>query len=123
MSSVPIKQFDIVYVDLGDVVGSEQGKIRPCVVIQNDIGNKFSPTTIIMPMTHIIKQSNMPTHTIVDIKDAIGLSMKSMILGEQVKIIDKKRIKNKIGRVTSDPAKREIARVYNANFFTGELYA
>ena len=81
-----IKQWEIYYVDLGNVVGSEQGGIRPCLIVQNDIGNKFSTTTIICPITSQTKGFNK-THLDID-----GLLRKSTVLFEQVRTVDKKRI-------------------------------
>lgn len=90
---------DIYYADLSPVVGSEQGGMRPVVVIQNDIGNKYSPTVIVLPLTSQIKKY-MPTHLNVN-KDS-GLFMDSTVEGEQIRTIDKSRLKRYIGTFPRD---------------------
>lgn len=98
-----IKRGDIFYADLRPVVGSEQGGIRPVLVLQNDIGNRKSPTTIVVTMTsRINKKSNMPTHVVLHKDDASGLPMDSVIQCESCRTIDKKRIKGKIGCVNKE---------------------
>ena len=92
-----VKRGEIYYADLSPVVGSEQGGIRPVIIIQNDIGNKFSPTVIVAAITSQINKAKMPTH--IEIAAAsYGLAKDSVILMEQVRTIDKKRLKEKIGR-------------------------
>lgn len=111
------KRYDIVQADLSGTIGSEQGGIRPVLIIQNDIGNLYSPTTIIMPLsTKILKNTNQPTHTLIKKSADTGLKMDSVLLGEQMRVISNKRIKKKIGTVTDEFEKNEIRRVYNANF-------
>lgn len=90
-----IKRGDVFYADLSPVVGSEQGGIRPVLVIQNDIGNKYSPTTIVAAITSQTNKTRMPTHVNVDSK--IGLPKNSVVLLEQVRTIDKKRLRDKVG--------------------------
>lgn len=114
--NITIRQFDIVMVDLGVVIGSEQGKVRPCVVVQNDTGNKYSPTTIIIPLTHIIKNTSIPTHTVITTDEAMGLKVDSMVLGEQVKVIDKQRIKYKYGKIICEEAKDRIEDIISVSF-------
>ena len=92
-----IERGDIFYADLHPVVGSEQDGIRPVLVIQNNIGNKYSPTVIVIPITTKIK-SNLPTHIPIK-KEITGLSKNSIILVEQLRTIDKRRIIKKIGKV------------------------
>ena len=116
-----IKRFDLLEVELSGAKGSEQDKVRPCVVIQNDIGNRFSPTTLVMPLTHVIKNLNQPTHALIKLEDAIGLRTDSMIVAEQTRTVDKCRIIKKIGGLTSDKAKEEAIKVYFANVM-GEKY-
>ena len=116
MEKVDIKRWDVVKVDLSDAVGSEQGRERVAVIIQNDIGNIHSPTTIIMPFTHVIKKLYIPTHALIRRSKANGLKMDSMILGEQMRVISKQRIINKIGTITEKEYQREIRRVYDASF-------
>lgn len=90
-----IKRGDIFYADLKEGVGSEQGGIRPVLIIQNNVGNKFSSTVIVLPITSKIK-NNIPTHVYIQgIK--YGLEKDSVILAEQVRTLDKKRLKQKVG--------------------------
>ena len=93
-----IKRGDIYYADLSPVIGSEQGGVRPVLVVQNDIGNKYSPTVIAAAITSQINKAKMPTHIEVDAL-RFGLSKDSVILLEQVRTIDKKRLKEKIGHL------------------------
>lgn len=93
-----VKRGDIYYADLSPVVGSEQGGIRPVLVIQNDIGNKYSPTVIAAAITSQINKAKMPTHIELAAKD-YGLNKDSVILLEQIRTIDKKRLREKIGRI------------------------
>ncbi|MDR1774748.1 MAG: type II toxin-antitoxin system PemK/MazF family toxin [Clostridioides sp.] len=91
-----IKRGDLFYADLSPVVGSEQGGVRPVLVIQNDVGNKYSPTVIIAAITSQINKAKLPTH--VEIKAyKYGLNKDSVILLEQIRTIDKKRLREKIG--------------------------
>ena len=92
-----IKRGDIYYADLSPVVGSEQSGIRPILVIQNDIGNKFSPTIIGVPITSKLK-TNMPTHISIE-GNKYGLEKYSVILAEQIRTLDKTRLKEKVGRL------------------------
>lgn len=93
-----VKRGDIYYADLSPVVGSEQGGIRPVLVIQNDIGNKYSPTVIAADITSQINKAKMPTHIELAAKD-YGLNKDSVILLEQIRTIDKRRLREKIGRI------------------------
>ena len=93
-----VKRGDIYYADLSPVVGSEQGRIRPVLVIQNDIGNKYSPTVIAAAITSQINKAKMPTHIELAAKD-YGLNKDSVILLEQIRTIDKRRLREKIGRI------------------------
>lgn len=93
-----VKRGDIYYADLSPVVGSEQGGIRPLLVIQNDIGNKYSPTVIAAAITSQINKAKMPTHIELAAKD-YGLNKDSVILLEQIRTIDKRRLREKIGRI------------------------
>lgn len=111
-----VRRYDIVQADLGNTIGSEQGGIRPVLVIQNDIGNSCSHTTIIMPLTSKIKSLSQPTHTLIRSNIDTGLKTDSMLLGEQMRVISSKRIIKKIGSVTNKIEQKEIRRVYNANF-------
>ena len=112
-----VRRYDIVEADLSPVVGSEQGGIRPVLIIQNDIGNTYSPTTIVMPFsTKTFKNPKQPTHTLIRKGAGTGLKEDSVLLGEQMRVISNQRIKKKIGQVTDEFEKSEIRRVYNANF-------
>lgn len=102
---VEIKRGDIFYADLSPVVGSEQGGIRPVLVLQNDIGNKYSPTIIVAAITSQINKGKLPTH--VEIRyNEYGLSKDSVVLLEQIRTIDKKRLREKIGRFDEDMMKK-----------------
>lgn len=96
-----VRRGDIFYADLNPVVGSEQGGIRPVLVVQNDIGNKYSPTVIIAAITSQIDKAKLPTH--VELKSAdYGLEKDSVILMEQLITIDKRRLKEKITILDQD---------------------
>ncbi|HEU4962745.1 MAG TPA: type II toxin-antitoxin system PemK/MazF family toxin [Bacilli bacterium] len=90
-----VKRGDIYFADLSPVVGSEQGGFRPVLVIQNDIGNRFSPTVIVAAITAQIQKAKLPTHVEVSAK-AYGLDRDSVILLEQIRTIDKQRLTDKI---------------------------
>jgi len=96
-----VKRGDIFYADLSPVVGSEQGGIRPVLVIQNNIGNKYSPTIIIAAITSRINKAKLPTHVEINAPE-YGLPKDSVVLLEQVRTIDKKRLREKIGRFTEE---------------------
>lgn len=96
-----IKRGDIYYADLSPVVGSEQGGVRPVLIIQNDIGNKYSPTVIATAITSQINKAKMPTHIELDANE-YGLSKDSVVLAEQIRTIDKRRLKEKIGHLDDD---------------------
>ncbi len=96
-----VKRGDIYYADLSPVVGSEQGGIRPVVIVQNDLGNKHSPTVIAAAITSKTTKNKLPTHIEV-VADKHGLSRNSVILLEQVRTIDKKRLKEKMGHLEDD---------------------
>lgn len=111
-----LRQYDVVLVDLGeDAVGSEQLGIRPAVVIQNNTGNYFSSTTIVLPMTKELKNLSQPTHTLISKGREKGLTKDSMVLGECVRQVSEKRIRQMLGRITSEDERRAIRRVYDAN--------
>lgn len=93
-----VNRGDIFYADLSPVVGSEQGGTRPVLVVQNDVGNKYSPTVIAAAITSKINKAKLPTHIEIDAA-RYGLSKDSVILLEQVRTIDKKRLREKIGKL------------------------
>jgi mRNA interferase MazF len=90
-----VKRGDVYFADLSPVVGSEQGGVRPVLVIQNDIGNRFSPTVIVAAITAQIQKAKLPTHVEIDAK-RYGFERDSVILLEQIRTIDKQRLTDKI---------------------------
>lgn len=108
-NNIIVKRGDIYYADLSPVVGSEQGGTRPVVVVQNDIGNKYSPTIIVCAITSQINKAKLPTH--IEVKAGrFGLAKDSVILLEQIRTIDKRRLKEKVGRC-DDSVMERIDRV------------
>lgn len=95
-----IKRGDIYYADLSPVVGSEQGGIRPVLIVQNDVGNKFSPTVIAAAITSQKDKTKLPTHIQVN-ADGCGLQKDSIVLLEQVRTIDKRRLREHMGSLDS----------------------
>ncbi len=95
---VIVKRGDIYYADLSPVVGSEQGGIRPVLIIQNDVGNKYSPTVIAAAITSQINKAKMPTHIELSASE-YGLYKDSVILLEQIRTIDKKRLREKVAHL------------------------
>ena len=91
-----VKRGDIYYADLSPVVGSEQGGVRPVLIVQNDVGNRYSPTVIAAAITSQQEKTSLPTHIKVNAEDC-SLSKDSIILLEQVRTIDKTRLKEKMG--------------------------
>jgi len=98
-----VERGEIYYADLNPVVGSEQGGIRPVLVIQNDVGNKFSPTVIVAAITSNTEKARIPTHIMVESE---GMFKKSVILLEQIRTIDKSRFTKKIGKLSEEDMKR-----------------
>ena len=93
-----IRRGDIFYADLSPVVGSEQGGLRPVLIIQNDVGNRYSPTVIAAAITSRMGKTRLPTH--IDIHaDRVGLAKDSVILLEQIRTLDKRRLKEKMGHL------------------------
>ena len=93
-----IKRGDIYYADLSPVVGSEQGGLRPVLIVQNDVGNRYSPTVIAAAITSRMSKAKLPTHIDIQGSEA-GLTRDSVILLEQIRTIDKKRLKEKMGHL------------------------
>ena len=93
-----VKRGDIFYADLSPVVGSEQGGMRPVLIIQNDVGNRHSPTVIAAAITSQINKAKLPTHIELGAK-TYGLSRDSVVLLEQIRTIDKKRLKERMGKL------------------------
>jgi len=98
---VVIKRGDIFYADLSPVVGSEQGGVRPVLIIQNDVGNKYSPTVIAAAITSQINKAKLPTHIEISAQE-YGLTKDSVILLEQIRTIDKQRLREKIGHLDDE---------------------
>ena len=98
VNTLNIRRGDIYYADLSPVVGSEQGGIRPVLIVQNNVGNRFSPTVIAAAITSQQSKANLPTHIPLN-ADSSGLSKDSVVLLEQMRTIDKRRLKEKMGRV------------------------
>lgn len=96
-----IKRGDIYYADLSPVIGAEQGGIRPVVIVQNDVGNRYSPSVIIAGISTLISEAKLPMHVKL-FADEYALSKDSVILTEQIRTIDKRRLKEKIGTLTED---------------------
>ena len=96
-----VRRGDIYYADLSPVVGSEQGGLRPVLIIQNDVGNRYSPTVIAAAITSRMGKTRLPTH--IDIyADKAGLAKDSVILLEQVRTLDKRRLKEKMGHLDDE---------------------
>lgn len=93
-----IKRGELYYADLSPVVGSEQGGVRPVLVVQNDVGNKYSPTIIAAAVTSKINKAKLPTHIELP-SDSYGLAKDSVILLEQIRTLDKRRLKERIGEL------------------------
>ena len=93
-----IRRGDIFYADLSPVVGSEQGGLRPVLIVQNDVGNKYSPTVIAAAITSKMSKAKLPTHIDISAKD-VGLLKDSVILLEQIRTIDKARLKERMGHL------------------------
>ena len=96
-----IKRGELYYADLSPVVGSEQGGVRPVLILQNDVGNKYSPTIIAAAITSQINKAKLPTHIEISATE-YGLSKDSVILLEQIRTIDKKRLKERIGMLDNN---------------------
>ncbi len=96
-----IKRGDIFYADLSPVIGSEQGGVRPVLIVQNDVGNKYSPTVIAAAITSQINKAKLPTHIEISAQE-YGLAKDSVILLEQIRTIDKKRLREKIGHLDDE---------------------
>ena len=101
-----VKRGDIYYADLSPVVGSEQGGMRPVLIIQNDVGNKYSPTVIVAAITSRMGKTKLPTH--IDVyADKAGVARDSVVLLEQLRTLDKRRLKEKRGHLEEE-VMREI---------------
>lgn len=99
------KRGEIFYADLSPVIGSEQGGIRPVIIIQNDIGNRYSPTVIVAAITSQINKAKLPIHVEIS-SEEYGLNRDSVVLLEQIRTLDKRRLKEKIGHMTEADMKK-----------------
>ncbi len=112
-----VRRGDIFYADLSPVVGSEQGGLRPVLIVQNDVGNKYSPTVIAAAITSKMSKTHLPTH--IDIyADKVGLQKDSVILLEQIRTIDKRRLKEKMGHL-DDTEMRAVDNAISISFGLG----
>lgn len=118
MKSVTVRRGDIYYADLSPVVGSEQGGIRPVLIVQNDVGNKYSPTVIAAAITSQTGKSKLPTHIEV-YAEKYGLARDSVILLEQIRTIDKRRLKEKMGHL-DDSVMNMVNEAISVSFGLGE---
>ena len=110
-----IKRGEMFYADLSPVVGSEQGGIRPVLIIQNDMGNKYSPTVIAAAITSQINKNKLPTHIEID-SEEFGLKSDSVVLTEQIRTIDKSRLKEKIGHIDDEEVMNKINNAIGVSF-------
>ena len=110
-----IRRGDIFYADLSPVIGSEQGGLRPVLVVQNDVGNKYSPTVIVSAITSKMTKAKLPTHIGILAKD-VGLLKDSTILLEQIRTIDKSRLKEKIGHIEDEKTLSKINNAIGVSF-------
>ena len=118
-----VNMFDVFLVDLSETeaVNVQKG-IRPCVIVQNDMGNKFSPTVIVIPITKEIKKLEQPTHYLIHRSRENGLKHNSMVLGEQVRVVDKIRLVEKMGRIDNVKEQNGILNAYLANITGKKRY-
>ena len=105
MQAKEVKRGEVIYADLSPVVGSEQGGVRPVLIVQNDVGNRFSPTVIAAAITSKQDKTNLPTHIGLPAGTG-GLSRDSVVLLEQIRTLDKRRLREKAGRVEGDVLQR-----------------
>ena len=111
---INVKRGDIYYADLSPVVGSEQGGVRPVLIIQNDTGNRYSPTVIAAAITSQTGKANLPTHISLAARSC-GLTRDSVILLEQVRTLDKSRLRERMGRL-DEPAMHQVDNAIAVSF-------
>jgi mRNA interferase MazF len=109
-----IRRGDIFYADLSPVIGSEQGGLRPVLIVQNDVGNRYSPTVIAAAITSRMGKTKLPTHIDVSAPD-VGLAKDSVILLEQIRTLDKQRLKEKMGHL-DDATMRVVNNAIQVSF-------
>ena len=118
MILVTIKRGDIYYADLSPVIGSEQGGLRPVLIVQNDVGNKYSPTVIAAAITSRLGKTKLPTH--IDVyADKVGLQKDSVVLLEQIRTIDKRRLREKMGHL-DDTVMQSVNNAISVSFGLGD---
>ena len=111
-----IKRGELYYADLSPVVGSEQGGVRPVLVVQNDVGNKYSPTVIAAAVTSKLDKARLPTHIELS-KESFGLTHDAVVLLEQIRTLDKRRLKERIGSLPPNLMKRvDLALMISLGF-------
>ena len=114
-----VKRGDMFYADLSPVVGSEQGGIRPVLIIQNDLGNKYSPTVIAAAITSQKNKAKLPTHIELG-ENTSGLKSDSVVLAEQIRTIDKSRLREKIGHIEDENIINKVNNALGVSFGLGE---
>ena len=115
--NICIRRGDIYYADLSPVVGSEQGGVRPVLIVQNDIGNKYSPTVIAAAITSQTGKARLPTH--ISVQTDGGLAKNSVILLEQIRTIDKRRLREKMGTLDAD-SMSQVNKALSISFGLGK---
>ena len=110
-----IKRGDMYYADLSPVIGSEQGGIRPVLIVQNDTGNKYSPTVIAAAITSQTGKNKLPTHIQIGTNSG-GLKSDSIVLAEQIRTIDKSRLKEKIGHIYDNSIMNQVNNAIGISF-------
>ena len=118
-AGMTVKRGEIYYADLSPVVGSEQGGVRPVLIVQNDVGNKYSPTVIAAAITSQHEKSNLPTHINLS-AECCGLAKDSIVLLEQVRTIDKRRLKEKLGAIDTN-AMNKVDKALSVSFGLGSF--
>ncbi len=117
---VNIRRGDIYYADLSPVIGSEQGGVRPVLIVQNNVGNRFSPTVIAAAITSQRAKANLPTHIMLN-AETTGLAKDSVVLLEQVRTIDKHRLKERMGRL-DNTSMTQVDQALSISFGLGQEY-
>ena len=115
-----VRRGDMFYADLSPVVGSEQGGIRPVLIIQNDMGNKHSPTVIAAAITSQTGKNKLPTHIEIGSQNN-GLKSDSIVLTEQIRTIDKSRLREKIGHIDDEQVITKVNNALGVSFGLGEV--
>ena len=110
-----VKRGDMFYADLSPVIGSEQGGIRPVLIVQNDTGNKYSPTVIAAAITSQTGKNDLPTHIKIASEEN-GLKSDSVVLAEQIRTIDKSRLKEKIGHINDNKLMNKVNNAIGISF-------